>query len=621
MYKSLLLFIALLLSGVISNAQDFKRKTEKLLDKSQSALASRNWEGALRYMDEAVASEPDNFQVHLEKAVLYYSVKDISKMLPSLKRAYQLNETWKSKYHEFYFILGKESFEKGAYEFAKGPITNYLEKGYNKQSLKLSKVIHESIGFAMRELKLAKGKDFKIKQIEASQVFRSIYFPFFTLYPEDNLYFTAQRTGSLEEGIYRAELTGNKFKRLEEIPNINSDRNNEGAAAISADGRVMVFTSCNRQDGYGGCDLYISYKRSNEWSAPENLGSTINTGAWESQPYLSSDGRLMIFSSNRKGGLGKRDLYYSVLAHDGLWGIAKNLGSGVNTFADETSPFLSLNEDSLYFSSNGRVGMGGFDFFKVDWQSKLNPTNIGLPVNSYKNEISYHQKLDGSTYWARELESDDKYPPAQILYTEGRTKTDSLQLIYGRVSSKADDSPLASTIQIYDLATDSLLRATTSDQLTGNYKVLIPNKSEYSFYVEAPGYLFNSIQVSEIEGLRYQQDFKLEKIKAGRSISLNNLYFEFDSYKLNDKSRNEINKIAAFMKANLSVLIEIAGYTDNVGSKTYNQDLSEKRARTVYEEILKITKEQTRLRYKGYGAEPQSDGISKKIVKISIIEY
>lgn len=126
------------------------------------------------------------------------------------------------------------------------------------------------------------------------------------------------------------------------------------------------------------------------------MGAKINSSAWESQPFLSSDGRFLIFSSNRKGGFGKRDLYFSRKV-DGDWITATNLGDKVNTFADEISPFLTLSNDELFFSSNGRVGMGGFDIYKINWPIDGGEVrNIGLPINTFNNELSYHQKFGES---------------------------------------------------------------------------------------------------------------------------------------------------------------------------------------------------------------------------------
>lgn len=602
-----------------SQAQTFSRKTDKLIEKSKEALYQRDWNSAVSYMNKAVESDPDNSLVYLEKAALYYGAGNINEMIPALQIAFSLNSSWPAKYHDYYFVLGKELFDKGQYQKAEKPIKLYAEKGYNTDLIQLSEVILKSIDFALEEIK-KEAKDYDIRTIKSGNIFRSVYFPFFTLYPSEYLYFTGQRTSQLEEGIYRAKLAGDQFEKIEEVPVINTS-DNEGAAAISADGRVMVFTSCNRRGGLGSCDLYISFSEDGKWQQPENLGSNINSSAWESQPFLSSDGRLLIFSSNRKGGFGKRDLYYSRKI-DGAWTQAENLGSGINTFADEISPFLSLANDTIYFSSNGRVGMGGFDLYKAEWgEDNASPENLGYPINTYSDEISYHQKFDGGRYWSREVPGDEKYPPSNIFYFhEEDKKLDDVRLVYGYITDATTKKPLKAQIQIFDLEKDTLVHETFSDRVSGLYKIVIPKKSDYSFYVEVPNYLFESKQISTNSEERQQQlDFQLSPLEKGKSIPLNNVYFEFDSYELNEKSRNEIQKVAAFLKENASIKIEIAGYTDQQGSEAYNLKLSEQRAKSVYNALLNIGIPKDRISYKGYGEKAQPDGSYAKTVRIEVV--
>jgi outer membrane protein OmpA-like peptidoglycan-associated protein len=598
-------------------SQDYKWRTERLVEKSKEALYQRNWDAAIQYIEEAVAIEPENHHLYLEKATLFYSINDLQKVVVSLEKAFSLEEKWSNKYTDYYFILGKESFDRGKYELAKKPLEIYLQKGYKEENLKMAGIISQSIDFALQELENQTNSNGNIKTIETDKIFRSVYFPFFTLYPSEYLYFTGQRTGSLAEGIYRAKISGSQFENVEEVPVINT-RENEGAAAISADGRVMVFTSCNKRDGFGSCDLYISYFEGDEWQKPVNLGATVNSSAWESQPFLSSDGRFLLFSSNRNGGLGKRDLYYSKKV-DGDWSKAINLGSEVNTFADEISPFLTLSNDELYFSSNGRVGMGGFDIYKINWPiSNTDVENIGLPVNTFSNELSYHQKFSGEKYWSREVESDDKYPPAKIYFEDGIGESE-VNLIFGSVVNAIDSSKLKARIQIYDLALDSLVQETYSNSSSGEYKVIIPRPSEYAFYVESSGFLFNSKKL-EISENRTELNFALKPIQKNETVILNNLYFDFDSYELSEKSSNEINKIAAFLIQNPEVKIEIGGYTDEVGSKTYNLELSRKRANAVYKELIQSNGiDKSRIDAIGYGAKKLPSGEFKKTVVFQVL--
>jgi outer membrane protein OmpA-like peptidoglycan-associated protein len=151
--------------------------------------------------------------------------------------------------------------------------------------------------------------------------------------------------------------------------------------------------------------------------------------------------------------------------------------------------------------------------------------------------------------------------------------------------------------------------------------VLIPEKSEYSFYVEADGYLFESVKVDFAKLVKLEKNFALKLIAKGSSISLNNIFFEFDSDDLNDKSINEINKIAQFLEEHPNVAIEVAGYTDNVGAKTYNLNLSERRAHMVHTALLKKGIGASRLTFRGYGAKPQVDGSFRKTVVINITRY
>src|SRR5690606_30667553 len=171
--------------------------------------------------------------------------------------------------------------------------------------------------------------------------------------------------------------------------NINTPNYNEGAQCISPDGRFLFFTGCNRPDGMGRCDIYVSEKEGDNWSKPINLGSPINTGGWESQPSLSADGRTLYFVSDRSGGLGSYDIWMSTLDENARWQKPVNLGSTINTPFDEQSPFIHPDNETLYFSSNGWPGMGNKDLFISRRDSLGNwslPQNLGYPINTYGEE-------------------------------------------------------------------------------------------------------------------------------------------------------------------------------------------------------------------------------------------
>src|SRR6185369_9790114 len=127
---------------------------------------------------------------------------------------------------------------------------------------------------------------------------------------------------------------------------------NEGTCTISADGRQLIFTSCIGRRGYGSCDLFESKKIGEEWTRPQNLGPAINSAAWESQPSLSADGRMLFFVSDRRGGTGNKDIYISYKLDENKWSKAENLGPKINTVYEEISPFIHVNGRTLFYASN-----------------------------------------------------------------------------------------------------------------------------------------------------------------------------------------------------------------------------------------------------------------------------
>lgn len=613
--KRVALFVLIVFLSIPALGQSVNRRGQKFLDKSKEALAQRDWRGAVEYMERAIDADDENPVVYLEKADMFYKLNQLDTVYNALHNAFTLNESWPNRFTDYYFVYGNESFKKGKYEQAERPLSIYADKGYRQDYVELAGTLLKSVKFAQTELD-KKREPKEVKALNTQNIFRSVYFPFFTLEPNQLLYFTGQRTNSLEEGIYRAQIDGETIERIEEVPVINT-RENEGAAAVSADGRVMVFTSCNRRDGFGSCDLYISYREGRSWSKPENLGASINSRAWESQPCLSSDGRTLIFSSNRKGGVGKRDLYIAKKSGDG-WSNAQNLGPVINTITDEISPYLYFDDKTLFFASNGKVGMGGFDIYKVNYLTKDDVQNVGLPINTNRDEISFHKSFSGTVYFSREA---PVRPPESTIYffEDSAYDEEEIKLVYGNVIAKNSQKPVQAEVEIFDLAKDSLIHVTYSDSQDGNYSIVVPEKSEYAFYVAAKGYLFESKQLQVGDDNKYQLDFSLTPIAKGEAISLNNIYFEFDSYKLNEKSKNEILKIKEFLSQNPAVKIEIAGYTDQKGSAAYNLKLSEQRAKSVYEELMKRKVEAGRVSYKGYG-ESQSTGEQEenRVVKVIV---
>ena len=185
----------------------------------------------------------------------------------------------------------------------------------------------------------------------------------------------------------------------ERMPEPLNSNANEGAQTLSHDGRVVIFTACGRNNEPTGCDLYLSVRTAKGWSKPRNLGKPVNSTYWESFPSLSIDGYTLYFASNRRGGYGGTDIWCCTL-EEGRWSEPRNLGPSINTAGDETSPYIHFDDKTLYFASNGHLGMGGSDLYmakRVDDSTWGRPVNLGYPINTAGDEASLIVAPDGRT--------------------------------------------------------------------------------------------------------------------------------------------------------------------------------------------------------------------------------
>jgi outer membrane protein OmpA-like peptidoglycan-associated protein len=394
--------------------------------------------------------------------------------------------------------------------------------------------------------------------------------------------------------------------------NINS-RWNEGTCTISADGRKLIFTSCLGRDGFGSCDLFQSIKIGDEWTAPVNLGPNVNTADWESQPSLSADGRMLYFVSDRRGGLGRRDIWVSHLGADGIWMKAENAGKQINSQYDEISPFIHANNKTLYFASNGLPGFGGYDLFYVERtpeNSWSNPVNVGGPINNHQDQFSLFITADGNKgYYVHEERVKEGYDASKIYETnipeKFRVKFRS-NYVKGIIRAKESKAKLAADIELININTNEVVSFVRSDSVSGEYLMVLTQGAEYALYVNKKGYLFQSLNFnySEIENFEpITLDVELEKVKEGSVSVLKNIFFDTDKYDLQEKSITELQKIIRFLNENPATRIEISGHTDNVGSVTYNRQLSENRAKSVYNYLTKNGVDPKRMMPKGYGAD------------------
>jgi outer membrane protein OmpA-like peptidoglycan-associated protein len=611
----LISFIFLSLSSV---AQDGKAK--ELYAQSIKLFGERKAGEAIPFMEQAVKQDPSFVDAHLKLGQLYEFTKRFDPAMDAYRAAIRLqpdSPASASAYQSLSTIL----LRLGRY----GEALPYLEKFqtlFAPQSAQHKRVARQIESARFGQEAVAHPQPVDPKPLSAVlQTTPSQYFPVLTP-DEQTLVFTALKPEG-DEDLMIATYNGESWSPPTSLsPGINTN-DNEGTASLSADGRLIVFTACQGRKGFGSCDLYLSRKTGSDWSTPENLGPTVNTRYYESQPSLSADGRRLYFVSDRPGGKGRRDIWRSDLDASNTWNEPVNIGAPVNTPLNEASPFIHANGQSLFFASDGHLGLGGYDLFVADslasagtgtgWST---PTNLGYPINTSEDQASLFVAANGTRAYYSFEEQKDGVSQRSRLYVFDlpetlRERVKPVSFLKGKVADSRSGKPLPALVELINLNTNQVVSRVNTDATTGQYTAVLPSGGDYALYVSTPGYLFKSLSFDFTQpakgdrhtGTGIALDVPLEPAVGGSSAkeTLNNLFFESTRYDLAEKSRTELDRISAFMKANPSVRIEIAGHTDDKGDPAANLLLSQKRAQAVVAYLTKAGVEPGRMQAIGYG--------------------
>jgi outer membrane protein OmpA-like peptidoglycan-associated protein len=422
------------------------------------------------------------------------------------------------------------------------------------------------------------------------------------------------------EDIFISYKIDDQWTRAENIsPRINT-LYFESNLAISDNGRELYIYV----DENGG-DVYTSTKQnSGLWTRPEPIGGSINTANKETSVSISPDGKIIFFASDRAGTMGGLDIYFSIRDRRGDWTDIRNIGLPVNTRFNDDFPFIDQDGKTLYFSSEGHDGMGGYDIFKTVYDSTekkwIQPVNIGYPINTPDNDISFITTLGGKNGFFSSVKEDgfgyqDIYMftiPEEIqkiteeepvIVREEVTEKKPVRLLL----HVSDDSgnPLDANVQVRNNDQNFLVGINRS--VMGEYTALLQNEetSSYNISAERDGYMFynQAITVPGIseEEIILEYDVLLRKLRTGSSAVLRNVYFDFDKATLKPASYVEINKLYQMLSENARMIVEIAGHTDNIGEKEYNYDLSYRRAKAVVDVLRSKGISSERIKAVGYG--------------------
>ena len=601
-----------------------------MFEKGQSALYQSNSSEAIHCFEKAIDLDSTFIEPNIMLAEWYL---DTRKPMQAKKYYYAAVAINPAFFPQAWMELGKLELDEGNFEQAKANYQRFLQ--YDKRGDHRTDALLGVKTADFRKYALAHPVPFN--PVNLGPNVNSVddeYLPALTV-DGGTLVFTRRfprkptttATTAEEEDFYISQRTASGWSKAIRMAEPVNSNDNEGAQCVSQDGRVMFFTACGRRDGGGRCDIYMCTNKGDKWSRPRNLGPDVNSAAWESQPSFSIDGKTLYFSSDRKGGYGGKDIWKTVFMN-GHWTAPENLGPTINTPGDESSPYIHYDDKTLYFSSNGHAGMGGLDLFlshctDTGWET---PTNLGYPINSTGDESGLIVAANGSTaIYASEREGGFGGQDLYAFELPVEVRAAVTFNVKGCVYDKKSQQKLKCFIQVFDVTREDRVKEVaevSSDAVDGSYMVSLPNSGSYAFQISADGYLFYSenfdfevgnANAPDGKAYSFSRDIALTPIEVGESIVLSNVFFAFGTSTLLEESRVDLDKVLDIMQKNPSLKVELAGHTDNIGKPADNQRLSEQRAKAVFDFLVGKGVASERLSYKGYGdTKPVADNSTEE---------
>lgn len=584
------LFLGLLV--VKSQAQaTYSKKANALFSEGKYWYQTKQMDKAEHAFKLTLKKEKKYFEAYNGLALVAEYYYDYAKSNIFYQKALDINPKLKVNYYKIarnFHIL--ENYEK-----ANEVLQVFFDKQkHQSKTYKKAKFLEKSIELAL----YFEEKHFTDKTLLSDSVntLDDEYLPTISIDASELIFTKAYRNSineMTEDFFYTQKNPDGTFKKAVFLQGPFNTALNEGAICMTADGKTIYYTACGRADSYGSCDIYKSDYVNDVWTKPTNLGPEINGKSWESQPSISPDGKRLYFVSNRDGGFGNRDIWFSEKDKYGEWSYPSNCGSHINTPADEMSPFIHWDNNHFYFASKGHPGIGGYDLFiSTHLQEEkrfTKPKNLQFPINTPLDDNGLVIEQNGKSAYYISEQIRDSVLNHDIFSIELLPEFRSLSThyLFAHVVDYNTDKPIDANIEIKRLS--DLTTVHNAPTAYGRFFVCLDSDEDYAVFIEKNGYLYFSehLKQPEEESKKWLETFKLKPLEKGSLIQLNNMFFDFDSEQLKETSKPEVNRIVELLKQNKDLKVAIVGHTDDLGNDTYNLSLSKNRAITIKKALEK----------------------------------
>lgn len=590
----------------------------------------------LEFLMKALTEEPDFAEANLAMGLeLVARCKLENKAFtPTLPFFYKAIASCPQVHSEPYYYIGFDYYERTLYDSAVKYLPKFIAfkdedeskfaKDWDAEMYQAKMMLKD----AKKAVGLKKNMPFDPKVIPGVSTERDEYLAYIspddkTCYfvrkvPVQNMNRVSASDAEKEVFMLAQRDNTNRFSKGEPMSApFNTTDDNQGGCSISIDNKNLYFAMMRQEGGLQpNCDIYVSDNSGGEWSEIRKLSANVNHPKyWDSQPTIAADGVTLYFASDRPGGYGGIDIYVTRKDQKtGQWSVPQNLGPNINTPGDEKTPFIHSDSETLYFSSNGHFGFGGYDIFYVrknekgDWAE---PENIGSPINSNGDDTGFFVSSDTKTGYffsydegkvrGKGIGRYDLY--GFDLYKEARPQ--QIAFIKGNLKDSAGQQVSGAVLEIKDVKTKQVSFAKV-DSASGDYMIAVKKKNDIVLTVKKEDVAFNikTINVKDLPAITEEPkviDIQVKEAKKGSSFVIDDILYNTNSAELKEESRIVLDNFAQYLKENPTIKIQIEGHTDNIGNVKDNEALSSNRAFSVKAVLEEFGVDGKRILAKGYG--------------------